>query len=150
MSLEAWTDAGWLRTHPTRADEIAHLLSVADGDLDAAADPAHEPALRFEYAYNAALKACLVALYAGRRRPCPSDDVHHRIIRSLPLTVGPAREVAADYLDACRERRDRLGTVEGVAAITDEDATALLEFARDLLAAVDAWVRHHHPELAAE
>jgi len=147
MSLEAWTKAGWLRAHGTQAGEVRHLAAVAAGDLVSAADPRHAAALRFEYAYNAALKACLIALYAERRRPGRVSDVHHRIIRSLPLTLGPDLEVAADYLDACRDRRDRLERPEEAAKITDDDANALRETAGDLLASVDTWLRARHPDL---
>lgn len=151
MTLQAWTTAGWLREHDTQPGEIQHLGSVAAADLAEAAQPQSTPALRFEYAYNAALKACIIALYAERRRPGQVADVHHKLIRSLPLTLGPAREVAADYLDACRERRDRLGREEGDAAIvTSDDAGALLAFARSLHDDVRAWLRERHPELAVE
>jgi hypothetical protein len=129
MSLKAWTQAGWLREHETRPDEIRHLATVADGDLRDAAAPGAAVALRFEYAYNAALKACLIALYAECRRPGQVKDVHHKIIRSLPLTLGAGREAAADYLDACRERRDRLERAD---------------------AAVRAHLHARHPELAPE
>lgn len=150
MSLQAWTQAGWLREHDTRPAEIDHLMAVAEGDLADAASPGHGVAVRFEYAYNAALKACLIALYAERRRPGQVSDVHHKIIRSLPLTLGPGRGVAADYLDACRERRDRLEREDEASRIAEDDAAALLEFARELLAQVRAWVRARHPDLAAE
>lgn len=150
MSLQAWTQAGWLREHPTRPDEIHHLTAVAEGDLTDAASARHDAAVRFEYAYNAALKACLIALYAERRRPGQAADVHHKIIRSLPLTLGPEREVAADYLDACRERRDRLERVDEAAKITADDAGALLEFARDLHEQVRAWLQRHHADLVAD
>lgn len=150
MTLQAWTKAGWLREHETRADEIRHLASVADGDLRDASAPGAHAALRFEYAYNAALKACLIALYAERRRPGQVADVHHKIIRSLPLTLGREREVSADYLDACRERRDRLERADEAAKITADDADALLEFARELHAAVRAHLHAQHPGLATE
>lgn len=150
MTLEAWTQAGWLREHGTQAEEVAHLWSVATADLANADTHGHAPAVRFEYAYNAALKACLLALYAERRRPGQVADVHHKIIRSLPLTLGQDREVSADYLDACRERRDRLGREEEAAKITDDDAIALLEFARDLLAGVHARLATRHPDLMDE
>lgn len=150
MTLQAWTKAGWLREHATQPEEIRHLWAVAAGDLREAGEPAHAAALRFEYGYNAALKCCIIALYAERRRPGQVSDVHHRIIRSLPITLGPAREVAADYLDACRERRDRLEHTAGADKVTDADADALLDFARDLGDAVRAWLRERHPELAVE
>lgn len=149
MSIEAWTQSGWLREHPTQRAEIEHLVSVAEGDLASAADASADPELRFEYAYNAALKACLIALYAERRRPGRMPDVHHKIIRSLPLTLGGAREVEADYLDACRERRDRLGEI-GRAGVGPEDAEALRLFAVELHADLAAWMQAQHPEFAAQ
>ena len=147
MTLQAWIQAGWLRTHDTRPAEIQHLWDVAHADLRSAGEPQHEPPLRFEYAYNAALKCCLIALYAERARPGMVSDVHHKIIRALPLVLGPDHGVSADYLDACRERRDGLAT--GPAAVIGEaDAESLRRFAEDLGGHVRAWLQEKHPTLA--
>lgn len=148
MTMRAWLGAGWVRAHETRAEEVHHLWEVAASDLRSAADPAHAVAVRFEYAYNAALKFCIVALYAESLRPGQVKDVHHTIIRSLPLTLGAGREVAADYLDACRERRDRLGDEDAQQALHEDDVAALLGFARELGDGVRAWLAERHPRFA--
>ena len=69
--------------------------------------------------------------------------MHHGIIRSMPLVLGSGRETTADYLDACRERRDRLRAEH----LTAADADALLEIARELSLEVGAWLAQRHPGL---
>ncbi len=144
MTIQAWVEAGWLRRHDTRADEVHHLWAVLMGDLRDAARADLAAAVRFEHAYNAALKACLVVLYAEGLRVGSVKDVHHTIIRSLPLVLGNTHAVTADYLDACRERRDH----PGAGSFPDEDAEALRETADRVSREVRAWLARRHPAFA--
>lgn len=143
MTIQAWERAGWLRRHDAQPDEVQHLWAVLTGDLRDAARTDLAPSVRFEHAYNASLKTCLVLLYAEGLRVGRVADVHHTIIRALPLILGTSHDVAADYLDACRERRDRLGTE----AVGEADADALRETACALGREVGAWLAERHPAL---
>ncbi|BET65513.1 hypothetical protein ASA1KI_04310 [Opitutales bacterium ASA1] len=147
MTLEAWTEAGWLRAHDTRVEEIAQLWGVLEDDLKSARSGDLSPSSRFEYAYNASLKLCLVLLFACDRRLGRVGEVHHTIIRVLPLVLGSGRETSADYLDACRERRDKMDT-HGAPDVCGEDADALATFARALRDDVAAFLRVRKPDAA--
>jgi hypothetical protein len=116
-------------------------------DLRSAGSGALSPSSRFEYAYNASLKLCLVLLFACDRRLGRVGDVHHTIIRVLPLVLGSGRETSADYLDACRERRDKLDTV-GASDVNREDAESLATFACALRDDVAAFLRVRKPDYA--
>ncbi len=104
MSLNQWADNGWLRPHQTSPKEIPDLLAIAKRDLaDAKGDISAER--QFSIAYNAALKLCTVLLYDSGYRP-EKILQHYRTLQALPLILGPERKADADYLDACRIKRN--------------------------------------------
>lgn len=72
-------------------------LSDATGDISAD--------WQFGIAYNAALKLCTVLLHASGYRPEKTLQ-HYRTLQELPLILGPERKADADYLDACRTKRN--------------------------------------------
>jgi len=57
--------------------------------------------------YNAALRLADIALRAAGYRAARGGSQHHRIIMSLPLTLGVEWTAAADALDATRVLRNR-------------------------------------------
>ena len=63
MSLKQWEANGWLRKHETSPEEIRNLLMIVDRDVKDAAESISAD-WRFGIAYNAALKLCMVLLYA--------------------------------------------------------------------------------------
>lgn len=74
------------------------------------------------------------------------NSQHYRTIQALPLILGAGRKVAADFLDACRSKRniveyDRIGAVSG-AELVD-----LVELVKELQEEVLQWLRERHPEL---
>jgi hypothetical protein len=71
---------------------------------------------------------------------------HYRTIQALPLILGPRRKADADYLDACRGKRNVL-EYDRAGGATAEDARELIEFTRDLREAVTAWLEKEHIEL---
>ena len=84
-------------------------------------------------------------MHASGYRP-ERNAAHQRTLSVLPLILGEFRKADADYLEACRVKRN---TVEydmaGVA--TARDAAELHDFAKQLRAEVIAWLREHHAEL---
>jgi hypothetical protein len=125
MSLKQWADNGWVRPHQTSPKEIQDLLAIFRRDLaDAKGDISAD--WQFGIAHNAALKLCTVLLYVSGYR-AERTLQHYRTIQALPLILGPERKADAEYLDACRIKRN---TVEydyaGVA--TRKDAQELVEF----------------------
>jgi hypothetical protein len=144
MSLEQWAKNGWLRTHKSSRKEIAGLLEIVDRDLkDAGANISAD--WKFGIAYNAALKLCTILLHASGYRP-EQKLGHYRTLTALPLILGEARKEDADYLDACRAKRNTV-EYDTAGGATENDANELIDFIRELRQDVIGWLRKNHPEL---
>jgi len=144
MSLSQWANNGWLRPHQTSAKEVQDLLAIVKRDLaDAEGDISAD--WRFGIAYNAALKLCAILLYASGYRPEKTLQ-HYRTLQSLPLVLGPDRKADAEYLDACRIKRNTV-EYDYVGGATKKDAQELIEFTRELRETVMAWLQQDHVEL---
>ncbi len=76
-----------------------------------------------------ALKLCTILLYAERYRPERTLQ-HYRTIQCLPIILGPERRLDAEYLDACRTKRNRV-EYDYVGGASDDDVNELVEFARE-------------------
>jgi hypothetical protein len=144
MSLQSWLENGWLRRHKTSKKEIADLLKIIDRDLKDAEGGISDD-WRFGIAYNAALKLCLILVYAEGFRPEKTLQ-HYRPIQALPLILGEGRKADADYLDACRSKRN-IVEYEYVGAVTEDDVHELIEFVKELKNSVLNWLRENHSEL---
>jgi hypothetical protein len=145
MSLKQWADNGWLRAHKTSTKEVSGLLAIVERDLvDAEGEISAD--WRFGIAYNAALKLCTILLHASGNRPERALQ-HYRTIAALPLVLGDQRKDAADYLETCRTKRNT-AEYEMAGVATEQDASELVEFAKELREEVLDWLNKHHPELA--
>lgn len=119
MSLQQWSDNGWLRSHETNSEEIGNLLAIVDRDLqDALGDISVDWC--FGIAYNAALKLCTVLLYASGYR-AERTLQHYRTIQALPLILGESHKSDTQYLDVCRAKRNTV-EYDYIGAVTDLDA----------------------------
>ncbi len=144
MSLQSWLENGWLRRHKSSKKEIADLLKIVERDLkDAEVEISDD--WRFGITYNAALKLCTILLYAEGYRPEKTLQ-HYRTIQALPLILGENRKADADYLDACRSKRN-IVEYDYVGAVTEDDVRELSEFVKDFRNSVLDWLRENHPEL---
>lgn len=145
MSLTDWAKAGWLKPHqPTRA-QVAALFGVVDRDLDDSKQSL-SPDGRFNIAYNAALQLCAILLLAEGWRP-DKLNAHHRTIAALPTILGPNWQDGADFLDACRAKRNVL-EYDAAGRVSGTEAAELRRFASDLREAVIEWLGRAHPELS--
>ena len=144
MTLRQWQDNGWLRPHTTSPGEIGNLLAIVDRDLQDA-QGGISPDWRFGIAYNAALKLCTVLLYAEGYRPERTLQ-HYRTIQCLPIILGPERSTDADYLDACRMKRNRV-EYDYVGGVSEDNVYELLAFTRELRDQVLTWLKASHPAL---
>jgi len=125
MSLKQWVANGWLREEPTSPHEIKNLLAIAERDLqDAAGDISAD--WRFGIAYNAALKLCTVLLRAEGYRAAHGLQ-HYRTIMAMPLILGEDRKSDAQYLDACRIKRNTV-EYDYVGGASERDAEELMAF----------------------
>jgi uncharacterized protein (UPF0332 family) len=144
MSLEQWAKNGWLRPHKPSAREISDLLEIVDRDLkDAQGNISAD--WKFGIAYNAALKLCTILLHCSGYRP-EQKLGHYRTLTALPLILGPVRKDDADYLDACRAKRNTV-EYDSVGEATDEDAKELIAFVKQLRKDVLDWLKKNHPDL---
>jgi hypothetical protein len=100
---------------------------------------------RFGIAYNAALKLCTILIYTEGYRP-EKTLAHYRTLQALPLVLGAGKEESADYLDACRTKRNTV-EYDYAGGATDADADELTKFVSDLRGEVMAWIKKNHPVL---
>ena len=145
MRLKKLLAEGQLRKHNTSAKEIAELLAIVERDLKDASQPDLSIDRRFATAYSAALQLATVALHAAGYRTVGHGH-HWATLHVLPEIMGSKAQNRADYLDACRTKRnvtdyDRAGGIsEGeLAEVLDE----VRKFRSDLL----EWLRTRHPHL---
>ena len=146
MTLMQWADNGWLTSHKTGTQEIGNLLAIVERDLKDAIEGGISSDWRFGIAYNAALKLCTVLLYAEGYK-AEKTLQHYRTIQALPLILGPDRKNDANYLDACRSKRN-IVEYDYIGGVTENDANELIDFVKDLKDEVERWLEREHPELA--
>jgi hypothetical protein len=144
MSLKQWLDNGWLRRHQSSEKEISDLLAIVDRDLKDSKEGISDD-WRFGIAYNAALKLCTALLY-GEGYKAERSLQHYRTIQSIALILGQDRKKDAEYLDACRSKRNTV-EYDYVGAATGQDADELIEFVVEMKKDVIKWLKEHHPEL---
>ncbi len=145
MSLTDWAKAGWLKPFTATKPQIAAIFSVVDRDLEDSKQSL-SPDGRFNIAYNAALQLCAIALLAEGWKP-DKLNAHHRTISALPLILGKGRQDDADYLDACRAKRNGL-EYDAAGRVSASEAKELREFAVELRKAVVEWLGKKHPKLS--
>ena len=145
MRLHDWAKAGWLKAHAPTRGQIAKIFGVVDRDLEDSKRNL-SPDGQFNIAYNAALQLCAIGLLAEGWKP-DKLNAHHRTISALPLILGQERQGDADYLDACRSKRNGL-EYDAAGRVGAGEAKELREFAVELREAVVAWLEKAHPELS--
>ncbi len=144
MSLKQWFDNGWLRHHETNKNEISDLLAIVDRDIkDTEASLSAD--WRFGIAYNAALKLCSILLYAEGFKSERTLQ-HYRTIQAMPLILGEDRKEDAQYLDACRSKRN-IVEYNRVGVVTEQDVNELLQFVKEFKNDVINWLKKNRPEL---
>jgi len=144
MTLQQWANNGWLEPHVTSAEEIANLLAIVNRDLTDSGGGI-SPDWRFGIAYNAALKLCTILLYAEGYRAARTLQ-HYRTIQALPLILGPEHQADADYLDACRKKRN-IVEYDYVGGVTTDESLELATYVLELRKKVLTWLQEKHPLL---
>lgn len=145
VSLQQLSAKGRVRRLPTAHSEIAALLKVVERDLSDAQLPGLSPDRGFATAYNAALQLCTVALRAEGYRTHGVAH-HHTTIAALPMIIGHDAAETADYLDACRSRRNTVD-YDGVGVATEADVLELIKEVGALQVLVLRWLKSAHPDL---
>jgi len=146
MTLKQWSDNGWIKAHKTSTAEIGNLLAIVERDLKDAIEGGISADWRFGIAYNAALKLCTVLLYAEGYK-AERTLQHYRTIQALSLILGSAKQNDANYLDACRAKRN-IVEYDYVGGVTENNADEFIEFVKELKDEVETWLEKEHPGLA--
>ena len=144
MTLERFAAKKWLRSHTTNKREISDLFEIVERDLKDAKSSISSD-WRFGIAYNATLKLCTILLYAEGYRS-ESTSHHMRTIAMLPEILGMDRKADADYLDACRRKRN-IVEYDYAGGASNEDADELIRFTKSLNSDVQEWLKLHHQGL---
>lgn len=145
MSLADWAKNGWLRAHKPTKEEIQNLLEIVERDLNDATAKGISDDWRFGIAYNAALKLCTILLHSSGYRP-EKNLAHFRTLQSLPLILGNKHKSNADYLDACRKKRNET-EYDFAGNVSEDEVEELMDFCRELKAEVLAWLKKNKQEL---
>lgn len=144
MTLQNWTEYGWLKRHQTSHQEISDLLAIVDRDLSDAKTGGISADWQFGIAYNAALKLCTILLSVKGFRAGQGLQ-HYRTIQALPLILGDERQIDADYLDTCRVKRNTV-EYDRIGAASESEAGELISFVEEFRAEVVLWLGRSHPE----
>jgi hypothetical protein len=146
MSLQDWLNEDKLSSHTTNPTEIESLFKVIDRDIADAGVTAISADRRFATAYNAALQLATVVLLASGYRVTAGKGHHFVTISSLRFTMGKAALARANYLNVCRQTRNK--TDYDRAGVTEEhEVVELLEEVAEFRQDVVNWLKQHHPEL---
>ena len=145
MSLQDWHSFGWLKPHETSLEELSNLLAIADRDIADAGSAALSADWRFGIAYNAALKLCTMMLYEAGFMP-EKSLAHYRTLLSIQYTLGEHRKSDAEYLDACRIKRNHV-EYDYVNGASVTEAQELVDFVRDLRTEVVGRLQGKYPNL---
>jgi len=145
MTLRGWAKNGWLKPHAPTKQEVAAIFGVIDRDLEDARQNL-SPDGRFRISYNAAMQLCLVALLVEGWKP-DRINAQQRPIAALPLMFGRTWQDDADFLEACRVKRNGLD-YDFAGRIGVAEANRLADLAEDLREVVVALINKRHPKLS--
>lgn len=146
MSLERWTENGWLREYKTSAQEVANILALVARDLTDAEREEISNDWRFNIAYNAGLQLATIVLYAAGYRAGRGEGKHYRVIQALPLAMGSELSPKRDYFDNCRRKRN-VSEYDAAGTISAKEAGDLLQIVREFKIEVENWLKQNHPAI---
>jgi len=147
MSLENWLKNGWLRPHKSSRQEIADLFGIVDRAIkDTESDISADA--KFSIAYGAALKLCTILLYASGYRP-EQKLGHYHTITALPLILGNEQNDNAEYLNACRSKRNT-AEYDSAGVASDDEVAELIGFVKEMRQGVKEWLKENHPDLSPQ
>ena len=117
----------------------------ADRDIADAESDTLSADWRFGIAYNAALKLCTMMLYDAGFMP-EKNLAHYRTLLSIQYTLGAHRNADAEYLDACRVKRNHV-EYDYVNGASETEAHELVDFVKELREEVVGKLKAKYPTL---
>lgn len=147
MSLQDWLAEDKVKRHKASANEIQSLFNVIDRDIADAGVKEVSADRRFATAYNAALQLATVALLASGYRVSTGKGHHFVTISSLQFTMGKSAVPRMNYLNVCRQARNK--TDYDRAGVTEEDEVVelLMEVTRFRQNVLD-WLAQNYPQFS--
>ena len=127
--MKDWEANGWLRPHQTSKQEIENLFNIVKRDLEDAQRHDVSNDWKFGIAYNAALKLCTILINMSGYRP-EKALAHYRTIQAMPLILGQDKFDDADYLDACRIKRNII-EYDLAGSTSETEAIELIDFVKE-------------------
>ena len=144
MSLQKWINEGRLQQHTTSKEEIRNLFKLVERDLKDARIKQLSTDRRFATAYNAALQLATIVLLAAGYRVKAISGHHWVTIISLPEIMGKSQKGRADYLNACRAKRN-VTDYDRVGEISEAELKELLKEVASFKQEVMDWLNQYHP-----
>ncbi|MBS3905039.1 MAG: hypothetical protein KGZ39_06915 [Simkania sp.] len=144
--LNGWLKEEKLKAHKTSKEEVAQLLKIIDRDLSDAIVHGLSADRRFITAYNAALQLSTLALRVHGLRTNPNKAGHHRIsIDALPEILGKDHQELADYLNACRIKRNTSDYTSS-GEISEKEVVEIIGEVKKFKTFIIQWIRSTHPQ----
>lgn len=144
MSLKKLLAEGQLRKHRSSPKEIEELLHVVERDLEDANQTRLSLDRRFATAYNAVLQLATALHAAGYRTA--GQGHHWATFHVLPKIMGSKARKRADYLDACRTKRN-VADYDRAGEISEVEVAEILDEARNFHRELLVWLRIHYSNL---
>ena len=145
MSLTLYLTNKWIREHDTSKAEVSGLLAIAERDIEQSQTPGLGPEWRFDIAYNAVVQLASAALAVSGYR-AERANKQMRVLEYLEFTLGLDKTHVA-FFDHCRKKRN-IAVYEQVGAISDHEATEMIEEAKQLRDEFATWLASERPDLA--
>ncbi len=138
MSIDNFLKNGILVKQDSSKDEIFDLIKIVERDLEDSAQTEISNDWQFGIAYNAALKLANILVRASGYR-VKGQGHHMNTIAMISLILGNHKKDDADYLDACRRKRN-IVEYDCVGGATIEDVKELREFVQEFQKEVLTWL----------
>lgn len=138
MSIDNFLKNGILVKQDSSKDEISDLIKIVERDIEDSAQTEISNDWQFGIAYNAALKLANILVRASGYR-VKGQGHHMNTIAMIPLILGNHKKDDADYLDACRRKRN-IVEYDCVGGATIEDVKELREFVQEFQKEVLTWL----------
>lgn len=138
MTIDNFLKNGVLVKQDSSKDEISDLIKIVERDIEDSAQTEISNDWQFGIAYNAALKLANILVRASGYR-VKGQGHHMNTIAMIPLILGNHKKDDADYLDACRRKRN-IVEYDCVGGATTEDVKELREFVQEFQKEVLTWL----------
>jgi hypothetical protein len=136
---------GRLRPHKVTRAEVHDNLALVGRDLQDAAVQGLSSERRFLIAYEAGLRLATIPLHCAGFETYGTGH-HWATFQVLPEVMGVEFGEVAEYLEACRTKRN-VGTYDRVGEISASEAAEITGEVTGFKGEVEQWLAAKHPDL---